>query len=66
MPPLKQTAFRLTEGDLDILDRVKDGLDYPTRTEALRHILRKFAEQNHVTWSGTKATPKPKRSKQKR
>lgn len=63
MAPLKQTAFRLTDGDLDILDQVKEGMDYPTRTEALRYILRRFADQNDVAWSASPRTKKPRKRK---
>lgn len=46
MSRLKQTAFRLNAADEKILAAAKKTLGLTTRTEALRFVLRQWAEQN--------------------
>lgn len=42
---LKQTAFRLTDEDLFLLDLVQRRYDLPSRTAALRLVLRLWQAQ---------------------
>lgn len=57
-PLMKQTAFRMTDEDIAILDEAKRQSGALSRAEALRVVLRFWAESHGVK-------PKP-RSKPKR
>lgn len=65
---LKQTAFRLTETDLDIIDRTTLKLGLTSRTEALRYILRRHADETgiDVPRRPKKPTPSKKSTKRKK
>ena len=39
---MKQTAFRLTDEDLAIIDTAKEYLGYADRTETVRYLLRQW------------------------
>lgn len=58
MSALKQTAFRLTEMDISIIDKTVKQLGLTSRTEALRYILRRYADE-----TGVKKRTKRKRKK---
>lgn len=45
MSTLKQTAFRLTKMDISIIDEAVEQLGLTSRTEALRYILRRYADE---------------------
>ena len=51
----KQTAFRLYERDLEILDEAQRAEGFNTRTETLRFVLREWAR-------GRSSEPKRKRT----
>jgi hypothetical protein len=74
MAPLTQTAFRLDQEDFDILDEVKRRTGLAARSDALRYVLRQYAQQQGIgDWGPSKKVgevrrrpaekPKPKRSK---
>jgi hypothetical protein len=54
---MKQTAFRLTEEDLAILDEAKRRAGLVSRTEAFRLVLREWARASGV---GPKPTARRK------
>jgi hypothetical protein len=65
MAPLKQTAFRLDAEDFEILDAVKRRTGLAARSDALRYVLRQYAQEHEIgEWgAGSKPTKaaKPKR-----
>ena len=60
MTPLKVTGFKLTDADLKLLEVAQEHYALPSRTEALRYVLRYWAQAEGV------AMPKPKRRQKKR
>ena len=61
---MKQTAFRMTEEDLVILDEAKRRTGLHTRVDALRYLLRFWADKVKVDVDAlTSKAPKRKRSK---
>lgn len=48
MAPLKQTAFRLDGEDFDILDEIKRRTGLAARSDALRYVLRQYAQQHGI------------------
>lgn len=48
MPTVKQTAFRLTEEDLALLEAARERAGVLSRTEALRYVLRVWARTEGV------------------
>ncbi len=62
MVRLTQTAFRLTDSDLAILDAAQSKIGLSTRVETLRFILRQWAESSGVEVPGEqRPRPRPKR-----
>lgn len=59
---MKQTAFRLTDEDLAILDAAKRKSGMLSRADALRYVLRFWAERAKVDVEALTA-PKPSRRK---
>jgi hypothetical protein len=57
---MKQTAFRLTDTDLALLDTAQERIGLTSRTEALRYMIRQWAERSGVE------LPKPKRTTTKK
>jgi metal-responsive CopG/Arc/MetJ family transcriptional regulator len=49
MAPLTQTAFRLAEEDIQILDAIKREMGFAARSDALRYALRQYARQHGLT-----------------
>ena len=48
MAPLKQTAFRLDPEDFEILDEIKRRTGLAARSDALRYVLRQYAQQHGI------------------
>lgn len=48
MSVTKQTAFRLNETDLAIIDAAVKKLGLSSRTEALRFVLRQYADKTNI------------------
>jgi predicted DNA-binding protein len=45
---VKQTAFRFTEEDLDLLDAIQKHTGVSTRVDALRAVLRTYARAEGI------------------
>jgi len=60
---IRQTAFRFTEEDLELLDTAKKHAGTATRTDALRVVLRYYVRTEGLTIGkpGAKARAKAKR-----
>lgn len=58
MATAKQTTIRFAPEDLAILDAVLERTGLFTRSDALRYIIRKFAESEGITVVPAKAKPK--------
>ncbi len=64
MSPMTQTAFRLDEDDFAILDEVKRRTGFGSRSDALRYVLRQYAQQHGLAGFGpAKPVKAPKRRK---
>lgn len=57
---MKQTAFRLTDEDLAILDEAKRRSGMLSRADALRFLLRFWAERANVDVEALTRKPRPK------
>lgn len=67
MVPMIQTAFRLDDEDIAILDEVKRLTGFSARSDALRYILRQYAQQHGIAGFGPAETARkmPKAKKRK-
>lgn len=68
MTRLTQTAFRLDDEDFAILDEVKLRMGFAARSDALRFVLRQYAQQHQLACfaPSPKATRRKAPSKRKR
>jgi hypothetical protein len=67
MAPLKQTAFRLDPEDFEILDEVKRRTGLAARSDALRYVLRQYAQQYGIgEWGPTPKVADRRQSQAKR
>jgi hypothetical protein len=66
---MTQTAFRLDDDDFAILDEVKRRTGLAARSDALRYVLRQYAQQHGIAGFGPAvevAKPSPKRPRGKK
>lgn len=70
MAPLRQTAIRLDDQDYALLDEVQRRTGLSSRSDALRYVLRQYAQQHGIgEWGPSRTvarvgkTTKAKRTK---
>lgn len=63
---MKQTAFRLTDEDLAIIDAAKRKSGMLSRADALRYVLRFWADRAKVDVEALGAPRPPDRTKRRR
>jgi metal-responsive CopG/Arc/MetJ family transcriptional regulator len=68
MSPMTQTAFRLDDEDFAILDDVKRRTGLSSRSDAMRYVLRQYAQQHGLASWGPAVVAKkaPKATKRRK